>query len=291
METRRFSAGQWIASLMVFLFGLSGQVEGELSLYLYVDGSPEPISDYMMCFGAGEPLPTLGVEYEPCVDGWQGYILSTNFHLINGQIDTTRVDLGDTSITPFNEPRGYEMKSDGFLLPGIQFTMDIYSPDGLGLSYITLWDDASLFDVPVDTFSIYQGGWPGFEDSSVYADVGGPYQLFEGGSVMFDATDSTYTLWFEDGTSSTDSISLGRSLPYWSINGVDIAFGLTPTISYDTLVNGLNLTPGIYDLTFELKSFFGYDTATTTIQIIPEPATGLLLAIGGVVIAIKRRIR
>jgi hypothetical protein len=281
------SSGQCIAFLMVFLLVPSGQAEGELSLY--IDGSPIPVPNYWMAFVVSEPLPQLGVEYTPCLDGWQGYILSTNFHLINGQIDSTRVDLGEASITPFNEPRGYEMKSDGFLQPGIQFTMDLYNQNEIGVSIIRLWDEASVFDVPVNTLLIYQGGWPGYEDSSVYADAGGPYQLFESSSVMFDATDSTYTLWFEDGTSSTDSISLGRSLPFWSINGVDIAFGLTPSISYDTLVNGLNLSPGIYDLTFNLDSFFGYDTATTTIQIIPEPGTFLLFAVGGAVLAFKRR--
>ena len=66
--------------------------------------------------------------------------------------------------------------------------------------------------------------------------------------------------------------------------GVDIAFGLTPTISYNTLVNGLGLGPGIYDLVLNLavpKALANTDIATTTIEIIPEPATICLLGLGG----------
>ena len=247
-------------------------VEGALSLYL--DDAPAP-SD----IAVGVSFPTLGI-HSDSLNPWHGYVKSTYFHLINGQVNESLFYLGDLTITPYNEPFGYEMTADVTLISQcVLFTMDIYSEDA-GQGYITLWNDASLFDVPVDTLSIYRGGPPGFENSDVDADAGGPYQLFEDGSVMFDATDSTYTLWFEDGTSSTGSMSLDRSLPYWSINGVDIAFGLTPTISYDTLVNGLNLTPGIYDLNFELDSCFGYDTAMTTIEIIPEPTAITLFAFG-----------
>lgn len=290
METRRFSAGKWVAFLAVFLMGLSGQVEGELSLY--VDGLPA--SSYYsnsIELVTGEPLPELGVQYEPCLDGWHGYILSSDFHLINGQVDYSKNPYGDVSITPFNEPFGYEMMTDGFLQSGIQFTIDMYNQDDIGATLITLWDEASIFNVPVDTFHIYQGGWPGYESSNVDADAGGSYTLAPDESVTFDATASTYTLWFEDGTSSTDNVSGGRNLPYWQINGVDVAFGLMPSLSCETLMTGLGLTPGIYELTLDLTTDFGSDTAFTTIEIIPEPATGLLLAIGGAVIAIKRRIR
>ena len=119
--------------------------------------------------------------------------------------------------------------------------------------------------------------------------------MAEAESVMFDATDSIYTMWFDDGQGGyySDTINVwgNHNLPYWSINGVDIAFGLTPTISYDTLVNGLGLGLGVYDLTLDLTvPIAGYDTATTTIEIIPEPATLLLLGLGSLALLRKRRL-
>jgi hypothetical protein len=77
----------------------------------------------------------------------------------------------------------------------------------------------------------------------------------------------------------------GNVLPYWSVNGTRIAFGLTPTITYDKLVNGLGLTPGTYDLSLDLGYYpFGQDIATTTITITPEPATIGLLALGSILL-------
>jgi hypothetical protein len=56
------------------------------------------------------------------------------------------------------------------------------------------------------------------------------------------------------------------SLSYWSIGGVDFAFGLTTEIGYEELVNGLGLAPGRYELLLDLEWHMrGHDTATTTI--------------------------
>jgi hypothetical protein len=112
---------------------------------------------------------------------------------------------------------------------------------------------------------------------------------------MFDATNSTYLIWWDDGQGGYDLEIFnvnewGLSLAYWSINGVDIAFGLTPTISYDTLVNGLGLGLGTYDVTLNLSEpMIGYDMATTTIEIIPEPASIFLLALASIALLRKRK--
>jgi hypothetical protein len=106
--------------------------------------------------------------------------------------------------------------------------------------------------------------------------------LSPGGNVTLNATQSTCTTTVEDWGYDTEGnwIILGYNtntfnvhnnggiLPYWSINGTKIAFGLTPTISYDKLVNGLGLTAGTYQLTLDLECYIlGRDVATTTLQI------------------------
>jgi hypothetical protein len=260
-------------------------------LSLYTDGSP---ASELMTFGIHEQLPTLGIHSDN-TGSWHGYALSSDFTLSNGQIDYSKVPTGNTSITPYNEPRGYEMITDGFEYSGVQFTADMSNEETYYMSLITLWDAASTFDVPVDTLYIWQGGDPGFESGIVEADADGPYQVAEGGSVMLDATDSTYTLWFDDGQGGYVPSTFGvgdDSLPCWSINYVDIAFGLTPSISYDTLVNGLGLGPGIYNLTLNLVvpmvNFYNPDIATATIEVIPEPGTFCLLALGSIALLRKR---
>jgi len=252
------------------------------ALELYADGSPAP---RFIGFMGTEPLPTLGVGSSTTA-GWHGYVHSTDFFLANGQIASTNIPLPNTSITPYDPPFGYEMTTDGFASPGVQFTMDMVYEELIYASLLTLWDAASTFDIPVDVLHVYRGGWPGYDGAMLEADAGAPYQLAEGGTVMFDATASTVTYYFDDGQGGYDEETYGvtgdRNIPYWSINGVDIAFGLTPTISYDTLVNGLGLAPGVYDLTLDLDvPIVERQITTTTIEIIPEPASLVLLTLGG----------
>ena len=78
--------------------------------------------------------------------------------------------------------------------------------------------------------------------------------------------------------------------PYRSIGSVDIVFALTPPISYDTLANGLSLSPGIYDLHSDLVvSMCGRHTATATVEIVSEPATIRLVGLGGLVLLAEHR--
>ncbi len=274
-----------VALLSIAIFWALTAHPSYAALQLYVDGTLAPSG---IALSGSDPLPTLGVGATSTAP-WSGVVYSSDFVLANGQVASTNPSVYSSIVS--QAPSTYEMTSV-YQNAGIQFTMDMVT-GGNYSSLITLWDSASVFDVPVDTMHIYRGGWPGFEWSNIAADAGGPYQLAEGESVTFDATDSTCTLWFEVEfdvyESYTYRLSDDGNLPYWSINGVDIAFGMTPTISYDTLVNGLNLTPGIYDLTLNLEApIFGSDTATTTIEILPEPATVLVLALGSMGALIRR---
>ncbi len=98
----------FVSLVFINLLIVSETLCGELSLY--VDGSPAPES---MAFMIAEPLPTLGIHSDN-TGGWHGYVLSSDFTLSNGQIDYTKIPLGNTSITPYDEPYGYEMITDGF---------------------------------------------------------------------------------------------------------------------------------------------------------------------------------
>jgi hypothetical protein len=104
-------------------------------------------------------------------------------------------------------------------------------------------------------------------------------------------------LLFDDGAGGydtyTNNVSGDDYLAYWSIDGTDIAFGLTTTISYDTLTSGLGLGPGTYTLNLELSapSWWGFlsGTDTATIEIIPEPGTLALLSTGGILLYMSRK--
>ncbi len=269
--------------ILIFLCSCS-HAHAELSLYL---GGGD-VGD-RTAYSYGDPIPALGIHSDNYAQ-WNGHVLSTVMSLSNGRADSSKVPFGN--IVPYQQPYGYQMSTGSTPDIGIQFEADIGYQDEY-FTLIKLWDDASTFEVPVDTLFIWHAASPGYSWAYVTADAGGPYQLAPGQSVTFDATDSKVTMWFDDipgGYQLIQNVSANKSLPFWSINGVDIAFGLTPEISYETLIGGLGLEPGIYELELDLiECMFGDDIATTTIQIIPEPSTLLLLSLGALMLRRKRR--
>lgn len=261
-------------------------------LSLYIGGVPAYPS---MGFGIGDPIPPLGIHSDDRFLPWSGSVHSSRFHLTNGAAVPPAGPHPPNpvaGIEPDNPPYGYRMSSSD-MPAGVQFTMDIEAPYYGGITLITLWDDASVFDVPADTLHIWAAGNPGIEWSQGIADAGGPYQLGPGEEVVFDATGSVFEYGDEgDPTHHTVSVADRGDLltSFWSIGGINVAWGLTPTISYETLVGGLGLTPGTYDLTLDLHDLvYETGTATTTIEILPEPATFPVVALGALSVMRRRR--
>lgn len=253
----------------------STAARGERSIYL--DGVQ---AESFQAYAISDPMPALGV-HSSTDTGWSGRLLSSGFELTNGQINSAALPPSAATISAYNAPHGYALSAQPYFgSAGVQFTMEMETAYRYA-TLLTLWDDASVFDVPVDTAFIWKGGPPDFVASEVHADAGGPYVLGEGGAVAFDASNSFNTFWRDDGHGGYDTTTSGVSgddnLPYWRLNGVDVAFGLHPSITYDALVDNLGLTPGTYELTLDLNvPVVGRDTATTTLRIVPEPPTACL---------------
>ena len=117
------------------------------------------------------------------------------------------------------------------------------------------------------------GGAPPSGDNNPTADAGGPYSIEMGQTISLDATSSTYTLWLDDGSGGvipqTYDADGNAILPYWSIGGVDVAFGLTPEIQYNELVYMLGLSPGMHELSLNLTlPLKGSDTAVAMIEVL-----------------------
>ena len=222
---------------------------------------------------------------------WSGKIIG---NLKNGQLSNYSNVWGVIS----KSSSGYDMVGNTYGNHVVNFLMEADVYEVPYVDHILLYDNASVFDVPVDTYMAYVGGWPGFDDAAVTANSGGVYLLAEGGTVTFNASGSTKTRWYYDDpyepfnemSSDTEYISTEfMNEMYWSINGVDIAYGLNPEISYDTLVDGLNLEPGVYDLKLSIKSIEGSDTDFTTIQIVPEPVSVFTMLCGGTLLLKRNR--
>ncbi len=111
---------------------------------------------------------------------------------------------------------------------------------------------------------------------------GGPYTIAPGQSVLLNASASIYQpvlLWAR-----------------WDLDGdaeYDDAIGLTPSVSYDLLVNDLGLDVGAHSISLELAAanngeepLVGY--AETELTIIPEPTMLSLLALGACLPLLRR---
>jgi hypothetical protein len=132
-------------------------------------------------------------------------------------------------------------------------------------------------------------------DPAFHADAGGPYTIGQGQSLTLDAGLSYLAKnhgWNPGANSLVSPDSIDPA--YWKVDGKSVG----SFVSFDTLVNELGLSYGMHTVSLDATAawmgvFPGYpyllnDSAVTTLQIIPEPATLVLLGFGAVIIKSKR---
>ncbi len=116
------------------------------------------------------------------------------------------------------------------------------------------------------------------------ADADGPYYVTPTESDLLDGT----------GSYDPDGESIVSWL--WDLDDdaeYDDASGSTYEVTYDYLVNTLGLMPGqVHDIGLKVIDDEGeWETASSSIDLVPEPSVVLLLALGGVLLVGRRRMR
>jgi hypothetical protein len=252
--------------VIVALLSLAPVTSATISLYMF--DSPA----HNICVPLNE-LVTIQV-YSDNILPWVGYIIVDDYWvtiigtLTNPQSLSTAGVLGN--IQPYSERgwgSGYRMTTDGSgIQVGVQHTADFLA-DWEGVSFISLWDEALGLDVPVDYFNIWAGPCIG---DFIFAEADGPYEISRGETVTLSGRHS----W------SSSYIYEWR----WSIDDNFVGDAEILEVSYDTLVDDIGLDLGEYEVELRVRSAIGDDYDYTTIEIIPEPSTFLLLVLGGLVL-------
>jgi hypothetical protein len=113
---------------------------------------------------------------------------------------------------------------------------------------------------------------------STHADAGGSYIIGPGQIIILDGS-----LSFSDWPSGPGDVE-GM---VWSINGKSIGIEEMMSVSYDTLITELGLGAGTYEVKLWTVSGGVDDYDYTTITIVPEPTTLLLLGLGAILMRKK----
>lgn len=190
-----------------------------------------------------------------------------------------------TTITSINSS-SYQLSTPGFNQPGVQYLIDFSLGSNVWVGTVTLWDGASPFHVPIDYVRIWKAGAPDYQQAIVSAVPGGNYALAPGQSVTFDASASEIRTYQYGDWWHTSPINADLQA-FWSINGINIAYGVNASISYEKLVATMGLSPGVYELKLDLSNTYGQDVKSTTITIVPEPTTAGMCALGAGVLQAK----
>ena len=263
-----------IISLVLISIGGMASV-ANATLLLYVDGEPAGRGVAREIFSSS----TIAV-YSDDATSWAGYIILDDYVISEQGFLTNPVTMPAAGSAGDIEPytidgvgSGYKVTTDGFgIKPGIQHSADFISYGTAGVSLISLWDAALGFDAPIDYFTLWHAGAP--PDDFVNVDADGPYQIGPG---------ETRTL------SGRHTIGSDVGEMRWSIGGEYVGEGEMLPVSYDTLVYDIGLSLGVHEVELRVSSWWGFDYDYTTLEIIPEPGTLLLLGLGGLGFLRKRR--
>ena len=256
--------------LLVLMLGLLWRATlAEAALSLYIDGRP-----FDEKFLGTSPIEEIDLQlYSDNALPWVGYVVVDDYErvwplgggmLFDPLTLATAGELGE--MQPYEQEgfgRGFRMVTAGAgIEAGVQHQ---FACVAVGYWYfVSVWDENVGFDAPVDYVGIAAIGPPG---PPSWAEADGPYQIGPDETIVLSGWHSFFV-----------------SEWHWSIDGVYVGQGDILPISYETFVEDLGLGFGAHDVELRVvrwsELFYDY----TTINIIPEPATILLLALGSVLL-------
>jgi len=143
-----------------------------------------------------------------------------------------------------------------------------------------------VFDMSMSRIGVYTN----YIDPHFRADAGGPYTIAAGESVAFDSSRSYLVMEREWNPASSLQVPEYVGVREWKIDGKSVG----ALVSFDDLVGTLGLSYGVHILQMDATAFdeegYAWDgSAFSTIEIIPEPGSLVLLGLGVLVLRRRRR--
>lgn len=126
-------------------------------------------------------------------------------------------------------------------------------------------------------------------DPILWADAGAPYKIAAGQSVSFNSSQSCIA--WDYGWNPATSLRIPSHMDaQWKIDGKSVS----SLVTFDDLVTTLGLSYGLHTVQLDAYAFYGdiidfHQSAYTTIEIIPEPATILLLSLASLFLRKENR--